>query len=90
MANKRKLKKAIDWMTGELMLGCTMAGQTIKESSSEDVARLLEKILRLQGDLRCRISHPEPGMTQKAYFKALRESMDKEIKGILEELKELK
>ncbi|MCD8266061.1 MAG: hypothetical protein LUC33_02795 [Prevotellaceae bacterium] len=90
MANKRKLKKAIDWMTEELMLGCAMAGQAIKESSSEDVARLMEKVLHLQGDLRCRISHPEPGMKQKAYFKALRESINKELEGILEELRELK
>ena len=43
-------------------------------------------ILRRQDDFICRVSHPEPGMPAKQYFKALRDDLAKQADAIVNQL----
>ena len=75
MANKRSLKHAIKFICEELFAEAVAASlygnEPQKEkSNAEDV---LASIIRLEDDYTSRISHVEPGMKAKLYFKTLRE-----------------
>lgn len=86
MANKRQLKKTINMMAGDLLVECIATKHINKESRQEDVDNVMVSILCMQDDFICRVSHPEPGMPAKKYFKALRDEMAKQAEAIINQL----
>ena len=68
MANKRKLKKAIN-------LIC-----------EDDVESVFFSIVKMQADFICRISHPEPGMKAKEYYKDLKDKFAAQASDILDQI----
>ncbi|MEE1223512.1 MAG: hypothetical protein UHL07_08295 [Bacteroidaceae bacterium] len=86
MANKRQLKKTINMVTGDLLVECIATKYINKESRQEDVDNVMVGILRMQDDFICRVSHPEPGMPAKQYFKALRDDLAKQADAIVNQL----
>lgn len=86
MANKRQLKKTINMVTGDLLVECIATKYIKKESRQEDVDNVMVGILRMQDDFICRVSHPEPGMPAKQYFKALRDDLAKQADAIVNQL----
>ena len=50
---------------------------------------VLSSILRLQSNYICRISHPEPGMEAKQYYKDLREKFSIEADEIIDQINNL-
>ncbi len=89
MANKRNLKKAIDCVAAELLLECTFIRQTKKDADAEELGKIFARILKTHSDMRSRVSFPEPGMTAKAYYKALNASLVKEAREIVEAMEAL-
>ena len=79
MANKRSLKRAINLICGELLTEAVAASLygNDKQASGDDT--LLFSIMQMQRNYICRVSHPEPGMTAKSYFKDLREKFSAEV-----------
>ena len=75
MANKRQLKKGINFLCGELMAECVAIMHYQKPTAQEDVDNAMTNILKLQDDMLNRVSHPEPGMPAKKYFKKLRDDV---------------
>jgi len=71
MANKRSLKHTINLVCEELLAECIAASLYGHNRASAEA--LIFSTLRLQNDFIRRVSHPEPGMSAKAYFKILRE-----------------
>lgn len=50
---------------------------------------LLTTILSLHDDFVRRISHPEPGLKTKKYFKVLVENFEKEVSDIVDQISNL-
>ena len=76
MASRRKLKKQISYIAGDLFLASLVEGVN-REVVIEATHEVIELIPR--------ISHTQPGNV-KGYYKNLREALDKEIKIVADEL----
>ena len=85
MTNKRTLKKAINMICEELFaegVAISLYGPRPKK----DVEALLFSIVKMQNNYIKRVSHPEPGMSAKTYYKDLRENFSAQVSEILDQL----
>ena len=89
MANRRELKKGINYLCGELFAECVAAMHYQKPIRKEDVDNVMANVLNLQDDMLSRVSHPEPGMAPKVFFRKLREDMTQHTEEIVEQIKAL-
>ena len=89
MAKNRELKKGINFLCGELFAECVAIMHYQKPTEQEDVDNVMTSILKLQDDMLNRVSHLEPGMPAKQYFKKLREDMVSRTDEIVEHIKAL-
>ena len=83
MANKRSLKHAINLICEELFaeaVAASLYGNNPKAGNADDV---LTSIIRLQTDYISRISHVEPGMEARKYFRVLREEQLPDEEGVV-------
>ena len=62
MANKRDLKRTINYITSELFAETVAASLYNGKPSQEDVDGILSAIVMINGDYISRVSHPEPGI----------------------------
>ena len=85
MANRRNLKKRINGICFELAAECISA-RLYGSVSQEDVNSIMGNIFSMQTDCICRISHVEPGMKAKVFFRKLREDMQKRIDEIIDQI----
>jgi hypothetical protein len=86
MANKRTLKRAIHLVCEELFAECIAVSLYGTEAQRENAKALLYSIIKMEDKYVCRISHPEPGMTPKAYYKNLREKFSAQVSEILDQM----
>ncbi len=85
MTNKRTLKKAINLICEELFAeGVAIA--LYGPRPQKDVEALLFSIVKMQQNYISRVSHPEPGMSSKAYYKDLRENFSAQVGEISDQL----
>lgn len=89
MANKRQIKKAINFTCGDLFAECVAINHYRKNTTQDDVDNLMASVLRLQDDMICRVSHIEPGMKASEFFKTLRQDMLSRIGEIVDQLNAL-
>ena len=85
MTNKRTLKKAITAICEELFaegVAIALYGPRPKK----DVEALLFSIVKMQNNYIKRVSHPEPGMSAKTYYKDLRENFSAQVSEVLDQL----
>ena len=76
MASRRRLKKQISYIAGDLFLASLIEGV-----NREAIAEATHNVLNLIP----RISHTQPGNV-KGYYKNLREALNKEIQVVADEL----
>ena len=74
MTSKRKLKKEINEICTVLLAECFAK------------LSLLKSIMTMNDDYTRRISHPEPGIEKKAYFKDLIGAFNKEVDEIIDHI----
>ena len=86
MANKRTLKKGIKLICEELFAECIAASLYGHNADQGNVDALLYSIIHTQDDFTARISHPEPGMPAKQYFKVLREKFAAEASELIDQI----
>ena len=87
MTNKRNLKKEINFVCSELFAECiAVSTYTKRPDSGDNVNALLKSILRLHSDYIMRVSHPEPGMAAKKYYRVLVDSFNKDINNVVDEI----
>ena len=86
MANKRKLKKRITLISESLLADCVAASLYGPKGSKENMEALLFTIVKMEDHFTKRISHPEPGLSPKAYFKDLREKFSAQVSNILDQI----
>ncbi|MCR4959451.1 MAG: hypothetical protein K6B13_12755 [Prevotella sp.] len=89
MANKRTLKHAINAICEELFAECMAASLYGADYHKDDAEALLFSILKTQSDFVARVSHPEPGITPKAYYKNLREKFSAQIGELVDQVNAL-
>ena len=87
MANKRSLKRSITLICEELFTECVAASLYGHDRDGADA--LVFSIFKMQDDFMSRISHPEPGMPAKKYFKDLREKFASEASEIIDQTNNL-
>ncbi len=89
MANKRDLKRTINYITSELfaetMAAVIYSGKVDKEAGDN----LLASIIITRDDFIKRISHPEPGMKAKKYFKVLISDFNNSVSEIIDRISNL-
>lgn len=81
MANKRDLKKGINYVASELFLECIVLKQ-IKKADDTKVDVILADILNLQNEFLARAGHPEPGCVKK-YYRKLNEDFSNEVEALI-------
>lgn len=86
MANKRTLKKGIQLICEELFAESVAVSLYGPETNKENAEALLFAIVKMQDNYINRISHPEPGISAKAYYKDLREKFSAQVSEILDQI----
>ncbi len=89
MANKRDLKRNIDYICSGLFAECVAASLYGGTQSNETVDGILSSIIMTRSDFIARISHPEPGMNAKTYFKHLAEDFNKQANEVIDQINSL-
>ena len=86
MANKRKLKKNISYACSDLFADCVASSLYSGKPEKDNVSALLTSILMIHSDFIRRVSHPEPGMSPKKYFKAVTVDFNKQISEVADQV----
>lgn len=86
MANKRTLKKAINQICEELFSEAVAASLYGNEMHKENTDALLVAIIKTQCNYISRVSHPEPGIVAKDYYKDLRENFAAQASEIADQI----
>lgn len=88
MANKRKLKKNINCICSDLFSEC-IAAALYGNKKQEDVNALLGSVLIVNNDYINRVSHPEPGMKPKLYYRDLVNNFSAQVSEIIDNIANL-
>lgn len=86
MANKRDLKRTINYTCSDLFAECIAASLYSGKPAKDDVDALLKSILMVHNQFIRRVSHPEPGMEQKKYYQNLAKEFDKSVSEIVDQI----
>ena len=86
MANKRNLKQRVNEICGELFAEAVAASLYGSNEQQGTAEALLFSIIKLEGDYTSRISHPEPGMPAKKYYRDLIEKFYAEVNDIIDQI----
>ena len=86
MANKKELKRSISAVCSELFAEGVATSLYGNQENQSDVEALLSSILVIHSDFIRRVSHPEPGMPQKKYFKTLVEDFNKQVSELADQI----
>ncbi len=89
MANKRDLKRTIHYICGELFAECVAASLYNGSPAQEDVDGILSSIVMVHSDYINRISHPEPGIKPKVFFKRMAGDFNKHVSEIIDQINNL-
>jgi len=86
MTNKRKLKKYINSSCADLLAECVAVSLYSAKTNDDNVKALMFSILKLESCFIRRISHPEPGMKAKTYFKDLIDKFHAGVNEIIDQI----
>jgi hypothetical protein len=89
MANKRSLKRGLNYICSELFAECIAASAYSDNCDKQNVDTLLKSIIHTHSDYIKRISHPEPGMKAKKYYQILISSFNDDVNEIVDAIKNL-
>ena len=88
MANKRSLKRNINYVCSELFSEVVAISYTT-DASDEDIKALLTSILVIHNDYVRRVSHVEPGGAARLFFKSVITGFYKEASEIVDQISNL-
>ena len=84
MASKRLLKQKIDLIWEGLFAECVAA--SLYGQNRESAEALIYSTIKMRNNFIRRISHPEPGMAAKTYYKDLREKFAAQASELLDQI----
>lgn len=85
MANRRQLKKSVNYIAGELFTECLVNSLYIPGTDKMKADELMSEVLTMQDDFISRISHTEPGNV-KEYYKKFRQDFNHRVNEIIEKI----
>ena len=88
MAKRRDLKKAMDYLSGDLMMETMLCSLQPKFDKAK-IEEIMARIVSLSTEFRERIQHPDGSANKKIvkqYYKKVREDFDAEVDKIYEEI----
>lgn len=88
MANRRNLKKNVNYISTVLTGLCAMESVSAAADKKEAYAAVFVEILRVREDIVSRISHTEPGNV-KGFYKKLHADFNAKVEEISAKLDEL-
>ena len=86
MTNKRDLKRTIKYICSDLFAECVGASLYNGTPEKDNVESLLTSIISTHTDFIRRISHPEPGMPQRQYYKNLIAEFNGQVSEIIDQI----
>lgn len=89
MASRRDLKKAVNYVAGELFIECMVNCKNLTEDKIKTADSIMGNILSLQNEFVGRISHTEPGNV-KGFYRKLKEDFNTKVDEILSQIETLK
>ena len=89
MSNKRDLKRTISYICGDLFTEGIAASLYGENRDTENIEAILTSILVMHNNYIRRVSHVQPGMPAKVYFKDLKEKFSKEVNEIIDQINNL-
>lgn len=89
MAKKRDLKRTINYICGDLLAEAVAAVIYGNKENNEAGDNLLSTIIITRNDFISRVSHPEPGIKAKKYYKALVKEFNTTASDIIDKIGEL-
>ena len=89
MSSRKDIKQTVNYVCRDLFAECIAASLYNNVKNEESVNTLLSCIITLRNDFVCRISHPEPGMPPKLYYKDLILGFNKQIDEIIDQISAL-
>ena len=84
MPNRKDLKKSINSICSDVFAECVATSLYCGNTNKANVDSLLASILDVRNDFISRISHPEPGMSKKAYYDRLAQDFTEHISEIID------
>lgn len=88
MANRRNLKKNVNYISDMVAGLCIVESMNAKEDKQEALNNLFLQCVALRKDIISRISHTEPGNV-KGFYKKLKSDFNKSIDDFFSKLQEL-
>ena len=89
MSNKRDLKRTINYICGDLFTEGIAASLYGENRDNDNTEAILTSILVMHSNYIRRVSHVQPGMPAKVYFKGLKDKFSKEVNEIVDQLNNL-
>lgn len=89
MANRRDLKRGINYICSDLFSECMAASLYDGKPNPEDVKNLLTSILTMHSSYISRVSHVEPGMKASVYFADLGTHFQKDVAAVIDQINAL-
>ncbi|MBO5466712.1 MAG: hypothetical protein IKK92_06265 [Prevotella sp.] len=89
MASKKTLKHNIEIICSELLAECIAISLYDSEVKKDNVEALLHSIIKIESNYIARISHPEPGMKPKLYYKDLIDNFSRDVNEIVDHINNL-
>lgn len=86
MASKRNLKREINYICSEMFAECVAWSLYNMNTDDDSVDSLLKSIMAVHSDYIMRVSHPEPGIKPRDYYKALMNSFNKDANSVVDQI----
>lgn len=86
MAKRRDLKRQINYICSDLLAEVMATGLYGAKESKEAVDDLLTNVIITRNDFIKRISHPEPGLPARAFYKALIKDFNAQVSDLIDKL----
>ena len=89
MSSKRNLKREINYVCSELFAECVATALYSNNSDEANLDTLLTSLMKSHSDYIMRVSHPEPGMKAKEYYKRLINSFNNDVNDFIDQISNL-
>lgn len=89
MAKRKTLKHNIHQICTDLLAECVAVSLYSTKADNGNVEALLHSIIKIENDFIRRISHTEPGLKPKIYYKDLITKFNKSIDEIVDQINNL-
>lgn len=88
MANRRELKKNVNYIAGELFSECLVNSLYVPGTDKAKADALMGEVLSMQDEFISRISHTEPGNV-KGFYKKFRDDFNAKVDEIIDSIAKL-